>query len=110
MAKEYFDIYDIFSSREFFGRDCPVFSGLVALGERVKPSSGHSQYFSSGNRDISAFIYCNDIWGLLLGCYRTIIGFDNDIWTHAKYGNLSVGKDTLRDYILKYWKFIGMLN
>ena len=65
------------------------------------------RYFSNGG---STCITLCDIWGLLLGIYRAILGFAGDVWDAGRLGRICIGDSGLIEYALKYWEFIKILN
>lgn len=115
IAKDNFNIYGIFTSEtspqnNIFSSTSKVLPGLAILSDKYKPIEDDANYMSHGINNNRTYIYVKDLWGLLLGCYRKILGFEGDIWTDRFPKTVAVGNITLQEYILKYWKFIKIIN
>ncbi|MBR5471586.1 MAG: hypothetical protein IKU81_05690 [Oscillibacter sp.] len=115
VAKNNFNIYGIFTSEtspqnNIFSSTSKVLPGLAILSDKYKPIEDDANYMSHGINNNRTYIYVKDLWGLLLGCYRKILGFEGDIWTDRFPKTVAVGNITLQEYILKYWKFIKIIN
>ena len=118
-AKNNFDISNLFTNphrsriengerdRLFFSTS-KVLTGLAVLSDIYKGEEnfGYMKYDDRGR----AFIDDRNLWGLLLGVYRTILGFKGDYWSGFRYKRVYVGDIILQDYVLEYWKFIKTLN
>ena len=59
-----------------------------------------SRYFEKSNLQ-DTLINTKDIWGLLLGCYRIILGFEDDVWLTRRYNH-----EEYREYTKKYWNLL----
>lgn len=114
-AKNNFSIHNLFTLEtstpdRLFSSTSQILTGLAVLSDKYKPIEGESTYlYQEGSRN-RTYIHINDLWGLLLGCYRMILGFQGDSWTGSLHKEITVGNLSLRDYVLKYWKFIKVLN
>lgn len=109
-AKSSFSIDQLFTSDKIFSSTNRTLTGLAVLSGNYKPEIGKSGYYSAEVNRKRVYIDTRDIWGLLLGCYRTILGFTQDVWTNGPYKMMSVGNKSLQEYILKYWQFIKVIN
>ena len=103
-AKNNFNVNTLFTTTSLFSKTKHQLTGLVVLGQKYKAiANGESRYF---NQELSRpGIVTSDIWGLILGCYRIIIGYTNDDWYNDAYHKLS-----LDAYVRKFWKFIRMIH
>lgn len=103
-AKNNFNANTLFTTPNLFSKSKQQLTGLVVLGQKYKAiANGESRYYS---QEFSRpGIVTSDIWGLILGCYRIIIGYTNDDWYNDAYHKLS-----LDAYVRKYWKFIRMIH
>lgn len=109
-AKTYFDINALFTippaeNNQIFLSTTHVLPGLEMLSKKYKKE--RKRYFSNGG---STCITLCDIWGLLLGIYRAILGFAGDVWDAGRLGRICIGDSGLIEYALKYWEFIKILN
>lgn len=104
-AKSAFDISNLFISSKTFEHsnleeDLP---GLVFLRHKYIDSiaSGKPYYFMDGGKTI---VQTNDIWGVLLACYRNIIGFTEDNYLCKEY----LINGLLEDAKI-YWNLLGTI-
>lgn len=51
------------------------------------------------------YIYTSSIWGVLLGGYRSLLGFENDIWLHGHQD-----KCVWVEHIKKFWNLLQIIN
>ena len=114
-AKNNFSIYNLFTletatPNHLFSSTSQVLTGLAVLSDKYKPIEEESIYLSQGSNSKRTYIHDNDLWGLLLGCYRIILGFKGDYWTSQLHKDIKIGNVFLPDYVLKYWRFIKVLN
>lgn len=109
-AKNSFDIDRLFTSGKIFSLTTLTLTGLTVLSEKYKTKAGKSGYYSPNANSKRVNIDVRDIWGLLLGSYRLVLGFTQDVWTNERYQKITVGKIPLQKYVLKYWKFIKMIS
>ena len=103
-AKNGFNLRSLFTTSNQFSSTTKNLTGLVVLSTKYKPGpSGNSPYY---NEDIGrTYIKTSDIWGLILACYRIIIGFTNDSWYNDAYRSFP-----LEDYMRRYWKFLKSIH
>ena len=109
-AKDSFNINQLFTSDRIFSATTRTLTGLAVLSGKYKPEAGKREYYAAESNRTRVYTNVCDIWGLLLGCYRTILGFTQDIWSNEQYKMTSVGHKSLREYVLKYWQFIKVIN
>lgn len=112
VAKRYFKSLKPFTletstndQRHIFSALAVLPRGLAALNEKYK--SADYMIFTTGSQTHISF---EDLYGLLLGCFRKIIGFEEDIWRSRHYGAMQVGAQHLRYYIQEYWDFLELLS
>lgn len=85
-------------------------SGLLNLESQFKPQDGFSQYRRKEPIGGRVVIATHDIFGLILGCYRLILGIEDDVWIN-KYNNVIISDDlTFRNYVKKYWEILHAIN
>lgn len=112
-AKDQFNIKIVFSWTPCFPERASIFSssqelpGLAALSEKYAHPKGRIKYFDSSDGD--SYINVCDIWGLLLGCYRVVLGFE-DAWGGMNARQLTVGNIDIIEYSRKYWNFLQAIN
>ena len=114
-AKNNFNIRNLFTFESatqdrLFSSTSQVLTGLAVLSDKYKPIEGESMYLYQEGIKNRANIRDDDIWGLLLGCYRMILGFKGDSWKGSLHRTITVGNMSLQEYVLKYWQFIKVLN
>lgn len=114
-AKNNFNIRNLFTFEtatqdRLFSSTSQVLTGLAVLSDKYKPIEGESMYLYQEGIKNRAYIRDDDIWGLLLGCYRMILGFKGDSWKGSLHRAITVGNISLQEYVLKYWQFIKVLN
>jgi hypothetical protein len=52
-------------------------------------------------RNNRTLVLCEDLWGILLAAYRTILGFEGDAWHYTGPSDASI-----KEYVLAYWKLL----
>ena len=109
-AKNSFSFDRLFTSEKIFSPATHTPAGLAVLSGKYKPEAGKPIYYQEELNRKRTYINVHDIWGLLLGCYRIILGFAQDVWTNGRYQEILVGNIPLQEYVLKYWQFIKMVN
>lgn len=82
--------------------------GLVVIREKYKSYDScysnnelwGAEYISvtQSNRTI---VTCDDLWGVLLACYRTVLGFAGDSWQFSR----NHGQE-IKQYTLDFWKLL----
>ena len=112
-AKEKFDMNNLFEADvTCTGKtNNHILLGLKLIREKFrKKPGGHmdSNFSFLGSRYLlrtpngSVFIMCDDIWGILLACYRAILGFDQDNWSF----NGKPIEEAIRQHTLDYWRLL----
>lgn len=115
-AKSNFSIDNLFTLRtgaknDIFSSTTQVLTGLAILSKRYNSTKDNSGYLIYEKDRSKTYIQLKDIWGLILVSYRMILGFNGDVWIDINhYQSITIGGITLQDYILKYWRFIKILN
>lgn len=109
-AKNSFNINRLFTSERIFSATSRILTGLAVLSGKYKTEVGTREYYATDPNRKRVYINASDIWGVLLGCYRIILGFTQDIWTDERYKMISVDHKSLQEYVLNYWQFIKVLN
>lgn len=114
-AKDNFSISNLFTRPhtnygDLFSATTQSLVGLTILSETYRKADGvrYGEYYRKGEGVAS--VSTKDIWGLLLGSYRLVLGFNNDYWNGMYDKKTLVGGTSLQDYILKYWKLLKFLN
>ena len=79
--------------------------GLMALNEEY----ANATYVRSAVPG-RAYISLHNLYGLLLGCFREIIGYKNDMWSDDHYSVMQVGQKSSLHYIQEYWDFLELLS
>lgn len=86
--------------------------GLAAIRKKIKGSSYGddpdflgTHYMCSMSNSNKMLVSCEDLWGILLATYRTIIGFAGDFW-HYDRGN----DPSIKQYVLDYWKLLKIIS
>lgn len=77
-------------------------AGLTIIREKYRNASSLRYYTQENSR---SYVRTDDIWGIILGCYRIILGFTNDYW---EYGDSY--SSSLKSYTRKYWKLLKMIS
>lgn len=111
-AKRDFNIESLFSGSNIFEATDQVLTGLSIMGTKLRSENGENRYYHSTLRTNyrRTTISTEDLWGLLLGCYRIILGYTNDMWINNKYRNIHIGSMDIPEYVRKYWKFTKTIN
>lgn len=103
-AKTDFDISRLFIKSGMFSHYSGTLTGLAVLSEKyMKGAKQGLRYYAS--EDGYSYVNCIDIYGLILGCYRIILGYTNDYWQYGKYE-----KERIQDYVLKYWRLLKSVH
>ena len=82
--------------------------GLTCLNAIYKNNgqagSIFAYYASEGGRE---YVLTNKLYGLLLGVYRYIIGFERDYWQYHEFSD----KETAYKMLAKqFWDFLDLIN
>ena len=51
-----------------------------------------------------------DLFGLIIGCYRAVLGFNNEHWSGGYENVVTVGTLSVREYVLKFWKLLNLIQ
>lgn len=85
--------------------------GLVAIREKLKIAAFEEDidflgtHYMQKMRNDRIVVLCEDLWGILLATYRTILGFTGDSWHYNGYNDA-----TIRQYVLGYWKLLKSIS
>ena len=61
---------------------------------------------NSRNRTI---VMCEDIWGILLACYRKVLGFEGDLWNFP--GSIDPAyQKYIQKYVSDYWRLLKIIS
>lgn len=119
-AKNSFEIEEVFQNRFFTafdvqgtGDEIIRIPGFRMINEMYKEGVGQETFFST-DRNGTEYIKTINVYGVLLGCYRALIGYTNDYWlerTNYSYFNSShFPQEYLTNYTLKFWKFLQKIK
>lgn len=108
-AKNAFNINNLFTDKELFADSKHVLTGLTVLSGQYKSKPNESNLYLVNDRG-RFYIRTGNLLGLILGCYRKILGFVDETWLDNTYSNVVVGDIDLQNYVLKYWKFLKTIN
>lgn len=77
--------------------------GFALMAEKWKKGSdsGHKYHSYEERRN---YVFCGDLFGLSLACYRLIIGNNNDYWMYQRKS-----KDDVKEYTLKFWRLLKLI-
>lgn len=103
-AKNYYSQDNTFSTNNSFFEK-PINQGLRLVSKRFANSS---YYFLDISR--KTYIQAEDVWGLMLGCYRYLIGFTDDQWIGDWCRDAQVGTLNVKEYTLTFWQFIKEIS
>lgn len=85
--------------------------GLAMIREKiVSPNYENDPDYPGTNymhpmRNNKTLISCEDLWGILLATYRTILGFAGDSWHYN-----GVNDPSIKQYVLDYWKLLKAIS
>ena len=108
MAKKRFRVERLFDAINIYGdSSIPVLQGLQNLTEHYKANvsrDGQQHLFSQTNG--FSYVWNGDIWGVILGVYRDIIGFNTDSWNGPgnQYKSYYIG------YGRKFWNALQIIS
>ena len=105
VAKKEFSLERLFASNTLFEKTDESLTGLNVLAQKYKKTSTGRLYFNAA--DGVQYVNCQDIYGIVLGCYRIILGFVNDTWM---YLDRNLTDKNIKEYIHEYWKYIKIIN
>ena len=78
--------------------------GLNYIRNKYKQDQNYKPYHAIIDRDYH-LVRCDNLWGLILGCYRYILGYKNDEWRHSPFD-----KSKYCEYAKKYWELLHIIN
>lgn len=105
-AKNHFSEQNLFAFNLFSPENNYI---LKKLGSHYKTPNGRSKYFHS-NPPGSPYIDIRDLFGLIIGCYRLVLGFNNEYWSGGYENVVTVGNLSVREYILKFWQLLNLIR
>ena len=105
VAKKEFSLERLFASNTLFEKTDESLTGLNVLAQKYKKTSTGRLYFNAA--DGEQYVRCQDVYGIVLGCYRIILGFVNDTWM---YLDRNLSDKNIKEYIHEYWKYIKIIN
>lgn len=110
-AKEKFNLHYLFSSAELFHYSSSKATGLRKFAEQYMRQPAHSDDYIIESRGPRYGVYCGDLYGIVLGCYRKIIGFDNDYWQSSAFSLIPFkNQQDINSYCEKFWELLGIIN
>lgn len=78
-------------------------AGLDFLNNKLATPNGNNYLYYLSDYG-STTIRNSDIWGIILGCYRRILGYDKDYYYHESRGM------TIFDYAEEYYNLLQIIN
>ncbi len=109
-AANYVKYKNIFTeSPDIFPSPSHTPPGLVFLENIYKPQkNGVSRYYKDDQ--CGHYINTRQVLGLILGCYRLVLGIKNDIWEDRKYNHVISDELSIQEYAKKYWECLNAIN
>lgn len=103
-AKANFNIETLFNADVTCKKDSQGFTlaGLTIIREKYRTASSLLYFAQENSR---SYVRTDDIWGIILGCYRIILGFTNDYWNYGDSYDSS-----FKSYARKYWKLLKTIS
>lgn len=108
-AKNTFNINALFTANDLFADNNHALTGLSIISGKYKSKPNQGNLFLVNDRG-RYYVRTKDVLGLVLGCYRIILGFVDEVWLDDRYQHIMIGDCELRDYILKYWRFLKTIS
>lgn len=107
-AKNNFDANALFTcydgaERSVFSSTNQVFAGLQLFSTYVKQNKCYTIENSEH------YIKINELWGILLGVYRIVIGFNDDQWT-CYWRPFPCDAEKIKEYAIEFWRLVKVLN
>ena len=109
-GKRYFSVTDLFVDDERSTN--PVLQkatdGLRAIGNWYRasqPAAGRGKYLEKDPNIDRTYIQCRDLWGVVLGVYRYVIGFENDYWMTGRQDQYAI-----KEHVDKFWDMLEVIN
>ena len=100
-------------SEDIFRSTSEILNGLSIISEKYKKGCDGVPYLANdGNGTVHVNI--SDLWGVLLGCYRIILGYTGDVWrdptTYSQKENFNYTKNEISQYVRRYWGFLKIIS
>ena len=105
-AKNHFNEQNLFTYNIFSPENNYV---LKKLGTYYKTKNSQARYYHHNSPGPSYIDVC-DLFGLIIGCYRIVLGFNNEHWSGGYENVIKVGDLSVREYILKFWKLLNLIR
>ena len=105
-AKNHFSEQNLFTYNIFSPENNYV---LKKLGTYYKTKNSQARYYHHNSPGPSYIDVC-DLFGLIIGCYRIVLGFNNEHWSGGYENVIKVGDLSVREYILKFWKLLNLIR
>ena len=105
-AKNHFNEQNLFTYNIFSPENNYV---LKKLGTHYKTKNSQARYYHHNSPGPSYIDVC-DLFGLIIGCYRIVLGFNNEHWSGGYENVIKVGDLSVREYILKFWKLLNLIR
>lgn len=109
-GKRFFNVTNLFSEGEHITHPVlnKVTDGLRTISNwyRVsQPTAGRGKYLEKDPNIDRIYIQCRDLWGVVLGVYRYILGFENDYWMTGRQDQY-----TIKEHVDKFWGMLEVIN
>ena len=108
-GKRYFNTSDLFIDDERSTH--PVLhkstDGLRTIGNwyHTSQAAGGRKYLQKDPNIDRTYIECRDLWGVILGVYRYVIGFENDYWMTGRQDQYAI-----KEHVDKFWGMLEVIN
>lgn len=100
-------------SQYMFYEDVSLWVGLPILSNIYRKGIGRQLYFDNRHQG-DIYIFTGNVLGLLLGCYRVILDYENDLWLGQSPIGSCLGEiypeKYLKSYTKKFWQFIQIIE
>lgn len=109
-GKRFFNVTNLFAEGEHITHPVlnKVTNGLRTISDwyRVsQPAAGRGKYLEKDPNIDRTYIYCRDLWGVVLGVYRYVLGFENDYWKSGKQDQTFI-----KEHVDKFWGMLEVIN
>lgn len=104
-AKNNYNLSTLFDAKQTCaGEDSgDTLPGLAVIRQKyINPSESKYMGWTQSHRTV---VVCSDIWGILLACYRAILGFEGDVWSFI--GKTDHG---IEHYTQNFWKLLKTIT
>lgn len=105
-AKNHFNEQNLFAYNVFFPENNYV---LKKLGSHYKTKNSQAKYYHHNSPELSYIDVC-DLYGLIIGCYRVVLGFNNEHWSGGYENTVTINNLSVREYVLKFWKLLNLIR